>query len=106
VTCAGLAGALTYTVLRDDDELTDDPKQQAAIAVGSAGAILATMRVWERWDAGLHGWLVARGVKRPRVVIAVGATATSLVSAYLDALSRARSTPVEPSPENEDGPKR
>jgi [ribosomal protein S5]-alanine N-acetyltransferase len=85
VTCAALAGAFTYTVLRDDGELTDDPAQQVAIAAGAAGAVLATMQLWERWDAGVHGWLVARGVKRPRVVIAAGATVTSLLAAYLDA---------------------
>ena len=85
LTCAALSGAFTYTVLRGDDELTDDPRQQAAVAVGAAGAVFATMGLWERWDASLHGWLVARGVQRPRLVIAAAATATSLLSAALEA---------------------
>jgi membrane associated rhomboid family serine protease len=84
VTCAALSGAFTYTLVRDDDELTDQPVAQAAIAVGAAGAAYSTMGLWERWDASLHRWLVARGVKRPRVVIAAGATTISLLSAFLD----------------------
>jgi hypothetical protein len=61
-----------------------------AIAVGTAGAVLGTMGLWERWDARLHGWLVARGVERPRVVIAVAATALSLQSGLLEARSSTR----------------
>ena len=90
LTCATLSGAFTYTVLRDDDEVTDEPTTQAAIAAGAAGAVFATMGLWERWDAGLHRWLVARGVQRPRLVIAAAATATSLLSAFLDTRSRTR----------------
>jgi membrane associated rhomboid family serine protease len=89
LTCATLAGAFAYTVLRDDDELPDEPKHQVAIAVGTAGAVLGTMGLWERWDARLHGWLVARGVERPRVVIAAAATAISLLSGLLEARTSA-----------------
>jgi [ribosomal protein S5]-alanine N-acetyltransferase len=105
LTCATLSGAFAYTVLRDDDELTDEPVQQVAIAVGLGGAILGTMRFWERWDAKVHGWLVAHGVERPRLVLATAATATSLLSAFLDSGSRERSTSEEDlSAHSEDGP--
>jgi hypothetical protein len=80
VTCATLSGAFTYGVLREND-LTEHPRAQAAFAVGAATTVFATMGLWERWDAVVHRWLVARGVQRPRLVIAAAATATSLVSA-------------------------
>ncbi len=87
VTCATLAGAYTYDALRKDPELADKPAVKVALAVGGAGAVYGSMGLWERWDSGLHRWLLARGVKRPRLVIAAGATATSLLGAVLDAMA-------------------
>ncbi len=84
VTCAALAGAFAYDELRTDDEFAGQPAKQAAIAVGAAGAVLGTMGLWERWDGKVHRWLVARGVRRPRLVIAAAATSTSLATAFLD----------------------
>jgi hypothetical protein len=86
LSCATLSGAFTYGMLRDED-LTEHPQAQVAFAVGAAGAVFTTMGLWERWDAGMHRWLVARGVRRPRLVIAAAATATSLLPAFLDTKS-------------------
>jgi len=96
ITCAALSGAYTYDSLRKDDDFADQPAVRVALAAGATGVIFGTMGLWERWDTALHRWLVARGVRHPRLVIAAGATATSLLSAFLEERVSQRDDQTEP----------
>jgi hypothetical protein len=90
ITCAALTGAYTYDSLRRNDEFVGEPAVRVALAAGATGAMFGSMGLWERWDSALHRWLVARGVSHPRLVIAAGTTATSLVSALLESRASQR----------------
>jgi hypothetical protein len=84
---AALAAAgVAIELNADDDDLFLDPTSRVAITVGAAGLILGMAEVSEHWDARMYGYLAQRGVSRPRLLMAAGATAFSLASFALGRL--------------------
>jgi hypothetical protein len=85
IACATFGGAYTYDVMRKHHDFAGQPLARLAVAAGAAGAFFGTMDRWERLDEALHQRLVARGVRRPRLVLAALTAAGYLGMALLDA---------------------
>ena len=86
VAVAGVSAAGIYVALDKDPDLGNQPVPRAALAVGVGGTLYATMGLWERVDAIIHGVLRRRGVRHPRLTLAAGSVALSLAVDAFDSV--------------------
>src|SRR5690606_4578869 len=84
---AALAGATawtTWSTMRPSPDLPISREMRAAITVGSAGMTLGIAEASEALDARITDSMRRRGVRQPRVVLAVASAALSGLSWWLD----------------------
>jgi hypothetical protein len=77
---AGVVGGLTLLELRRARLLEDNPAARAGVAFGIAGAAFGLSEASENLDARITAGLTKAGVRRPRIVLAVASTLTSIAS--------------------------
>lgn len=87
------AGWSTWVALRDDNSLSNE--QASGIAVGTAGVTIGLAEPLERMDARIHDGLVRRGVKRPRLALAVTSALFGAASMLVDLVWRNRADAAE-----------
>lgn len=101
---AGTAGAVFLAVRGDDDLPDDHPLHRALVisdltAATTGGLMLVTSGLGLKADAKIEAFLVRRGVRHPRVVMAVGVVAVLFaVKTVQDAASKHAPTAGEPRP--------
>jgi hypothetical protein len=99
---AGTAGAV-FLAVRGDDELPDDHPLHRALtisdvtAAATGGLMLVTSGLGVKADAKIEHFLVRRGVRHPRLVMAAGVVALLLaVKTVQDAASKHRESAASP----------
>lgn len=77
---AVLTGGLTFLELKRTETLHDEILMRAAVAVGVAGTVFGLSDLSEKIDARLISGLRKAGVQRPRLLLAVASTLTSVAA--------------------------
>lgn len=97
---AGTAGTIFFAVRGDEDLPATHPVQRALstsdiLAATSGGLMLVTSGLGLKADARIERFLVERGVKHPRIVMAVGVvTVLFVVKTVQDAVTKKDETPA------------
>lgn len=77
---AVITGGLTFLELKRTETLHDETVVRAAAAVGVAGTVFGLSDVSENIDASITSGLRKAGVRRPRLLVAVVSTLTSVAA--------------------------
>lgn len=77
---AVITGGLTFLELKRTEALHDEILVRAAAAVGVAGTVFGLSDVSEKIDARITSGLRKAGVRRPRLLLAVASTLTSIAA--------------------------